>query len=321
VPSPLRVGYGQLQFPAVSSVRWSTWWSNVHGTRKVLPFRSQSLTNDRVKFAFPSQVSSCNVCSRRFLPFGQQTRAPVEEALSHTILVCLGFAGSGASFFRPWRNLTAEGLDILAPQLPGREWRIDEAPATDVETAIEALLPDVAAAGTGRRMAIFGQCFGAILTFELARRLANMDDIDLAYLFPSGSQAPWSRRERWADGLSDDRLLRRLWEETGYQHEAMADPELRELILPALRADLKCHENYLPGAIDPLDIPVMALRGRDDGLVSADDAREWAKATTASFTLTEFDGGHMYLADAAQPLLTLIESTVAPTNARIERHR
>jgi surfactin synthase thioesterase subunit len=236
----------------------------------------------------------------------------VEATLSHTTLVCLGFAGSGASFFHPWRKVAPEGLRIVAPQLPGREWRIDEGPPADVDAAVEALLLEIIPACTEQPVALFGQCYGAILAFEVARRLALVDGVALVHLFPSGSPSPWARRRGWATGLDDDELVRRLREDIGYEHEALAVPELRELVIPALRADMESHEKYLADVAEPLGVPVTALRGRADAVVSADEANEWARATTEKFTLTEFDGAHMYLLDRATELLTLIDRCVAP---------
>jgi surfactin synthase thioesterase subunit len=232
--------------------------------------------------------------------------------VSHTTLVCLGFAGAGASVFHQWREIAPDGLRIVAPQLPGREWRFDEDPPTDISAAVEAVLPEIIEEVTGRRVALFGQCFGAILAFELARRLSDVDDVALVHLFPSGSLSPWTRRPPWAAGLDDDELVRRVQEDIGYDHQALAEPELRELILPALRADMESHEKYVAEPDARLAIPVTALRGRTDPVASTGEVSEWARATTGPFALVEFAGAHMYFTDEAAELLALVEKTVAP---------
>jgi surfactin synthase thioesterase subunit len=231
--------------------------------------------------------------------------------VTSTTLVCLGFAGAGASFFHPWHDLVPPGLRILAPQLPGREWLVDEEPLTDIGATAEALLPDIVAATAGCRVALFGQCYGALVAFELARRLATVDDVDLVHLFPSGSQSPWERGPDWAAGVDDEELVRRLRDDIGYHHDALAVPELRELILPALRADMTSHGNYLVPGTEPLAVPVTALRGRGDPVVSATEAADWARATTGRFALVEFDGAHMYLVDQARELLRVIAAAAS----------
>ena len=84
--------------------------------------------------------------------------------------------------------------------------------------------------------------------------------------------------------------------------------EMRELILPTLRADCEIHENYTPSTDEPVSVPVCSILGSNDGLVSAEQAQEWRKATSSEFSFIELPGGHRYLVDRAQEVLGLIEA-------------
>ncbi|MFD5823992.1 thioesterase II family protein [Lentzea sp. NPDC060358] len=223
-------------------------------------------------------------------------------------LICLPFAGAGASFFRPWAALAGDHVEIVAPQLPGRERRIDDEPYRSVPAAAEGLLPEVADRFVpGRSLVLFGHSLGAVLAFELACRLAARGFVPDG-LVVSGSPGPWSPREQRATGLPDDEFLGRVQEFAGYSHAALADPEMRELVLPALRADVEMHESYRPGHDTPLAAPIAAIRGSDDHLVSAEEAGQWARATAKDFVLVEAPGGHMYLTDDARHVLRQVES-------------
>ena len=59
-------------------------------------------------------------------------------------LVCLPFAGAGASFFYSWNDKVAEEIEMVAIQLPGREWRVDEQPYDNAKTAVDELFPEIA---------------------------------------------------------------------------------------------------------------------------------------------------------------------------------
>lgn len=226
-------------------------------------------------------------------------------------LVCLPFAGAGASFFRPWSRHAVEGIEILAPQLPGRERRIAEEPHRDVHAAVAGLVADLRArlAGTAK-VALFGHSLGAVLAYELAHRLVAESELEPVWLFVSGSPEPRVPREGRATGLPDEEFLPRVAEFAGYQHEALDDPEMRELILPALRADVEMHENYTPSVTTPLAVPVTSIRGGSDELVSAAEAAGWAAVTNKDFELVELSGGHMYLTESAGPLLRLVGDRV-----------
>jgi surfactin synthase thioesterase subunit len=228
-----------------------------------------------------------------------------------TTLVCLPYAGAGASFFQPWQAIAGDTLRVVPLQLPGRERLIDLDPHRDVHLAVDDLhsrLPELL--GEERRIALFGHSLGAVLAYELAHRLAGDPDLALVRLFASGSPEPAAGREQRATGLTDDAFLARVSEFAGYTHEALEDPEMREMILPTLRADVEMHENYVPSTDLPLPAPITAIRGEDDELVSYEDAAGWSKATTGEFEHVEVPGGHMYLTEAAPALLRLISSTV-----------
>ncbi|MET8982224.1 alpha/beta fold hydrolase [Streptomyces sp. NPDC004539] len=223
-------------------------------------------------------------------------------------LLCLPYAGAGASFYRPWTALAGEGLEIVPLQLPGRERLIDDEPYRNVSAAVDGLMDQLAP--DGGRFALFGHSLGAILAYELAHRLVESPGVEVVHLFASGSPEPADGRDRHATGLSDDEFLDRVAEFAGYRHPALDDPEMRDMILPTLRADVEMHESYTPGTDRPLDAPLTVVRGEDDDLVTYDDAEAWTKVAGRDFEHVEVPGGHMYLVDAAPALVRLIASTV-----------
>ncbi|MFB8280467.1 thioesterase II family protein [Nocardia colli] len=231
--------------------------------------------------------------------------------MSEIPLICVPFAGAGASFFRPWAVPGVEGLRIVPLQPPGREWKLDQELYRDVERAAAGLLPEVVEQIDDGRVALFGHSLGAVLAYELACKLVTIPGVEIVRLIVSGSPGPWSRRPDRASGLADGEFLRRVEEFAGYSHEALADQEMLELILPVLRADVEMHENYSPSSEQPLPAPITAIRGASDCLVTSQQAAEWSKATNRDFNLCEVDGGHMYLTADAAGLLRLIADEVA----------
>ncbi|MFE9068522.1 amino acid adenylation domain-containing protein [Streptomyces violaceusniger] len=228
-------------------------------------------------------------------------------------LVCLPFAGSGAGFYRPWARLRVPGVRVVAPQLPGREELFNEDPYTDVRHAVRH-----AAAETIRLtqddtgpVALFGHSLGAVLAYEIARELRARGFDRLLHLFVSGAAGPWDQQPP-SSALDDDALAAHVEEITGYRHRAFDNPELREVLLPLLRADTVMYERYRPPSGEPsLPIPVTALRGADDTLISRERLGQWSATTTAEFATVEIPGGHMYLTERPVPLLEAIAVRMA----------
>ncbi|MGW7609122.1 thioesterase II family protein [Streptomyces sp. NPDC054766] len=228
-----------------------------------------------------------------------------------TTLLCVPFAGAGPSFFHPWQELAAGRWRVTSVELPGRERRILDEPYRNVVEAAKNEIDDIVAdLGEGTRTVLFGHSLGAVLAYELAHLLSTRD-VHVERLVVSGSPGPWTQRERRATGLQDEEFLARVEEFAGFRHEALDHPEMRELILPTLQADCEMHENYLPSTDTPVSVPICSLRGDHDGLVTAQEARQWRDATTGDFTCVEFPGDHMYLVDHGPQILDVIEAQSA----------
>ncbi|MBT2393903.1 thioesterase [Streptomyces sp. ISL-1] len=232
------------------------------------------------------------------------------QPISPTVLICLPFAGAGASFFKKWQPLAPDEMRIIAVQLPGREERFLDDPHTDAAVAMDEAWSWVEPQLDGEeRIAVFGHSLGAVLAHELVHRITG-GGLPVERLFVSGSAGPWKPRAKRASGLSDEEFLARVKNFAGYTHPAMQDPEMLELLIPVLRADVEMHENYHPSFPGPLSTPITALRGAQDDLVDTAEAAQWAEATTTGFNQVELAGGHMYLTDSAETVLQLISDTV-----------
>ncbi|MEW2160002.1 alpha/beta fold hydrolase [Streptomyces sp. NPDC007189] len=228
-----------------------------------------------------------------------------------TTLLCVPFAGAGPSFFHPWQKLAGDRWRVLSVELPGRERRILETPYRNVVEAAKSEVDGIVAQlGAGTRTVLFGHSLGAVLAYELVH-LLGARGVHVERLIVSGSPGPWTQRERRAAGLPDEEFLARVEEFAGFRHEALDHPEMRELILPTLQADCEMHENYVPSTDDLVTVPICSLRGDSDGLVSAEEARQWRDATTDEFSYAEFPGDHMYLVDLGREVLDVIEAQYA----------
>ncbi len=236
--------------------------------------------------------------------------------MSKVPLLCFPFAGAGPSVFQPWKALAGDRFEILPVTLPGRERRFVEPAYRSVKDAIEGSLAQVLELLAGRtQVAIFGHSMGAVLAFEMARKLCSVTSVKVVRLVVSGSPGPMSPREARATGLSDDMFLAQVASFAGYNHPALSNPDMRAMLLPSLRADVELHEGYLPESDQPLPVPVLSIRGVQDDLVTREQAAEWSRATTAAFTALEVEGGHMYLSENPGAVLQAIRtalSCVAP---------
>jgi surfactin synthase thioesterase subunit len=223
------------------------------------------------------------------------------------MLFCLPHAGSGASFYRAWNPPADLGFTLYPVQLPGREELFAEPGYRDLDDAVTDIAGRIAdTVGRGDRVSLLGHSFGALLGYEVAHRLRALGGVELGRLVVSGSADPFSPLARISADLPDDEFVARVEELAGYVHPALSDPDLRDLVLPALRADVRLRESYLATAETPLPVPITVLRGQDDQLVSRAQSLGWQRASSVGCTLVELPGGHMYLAEQQAPLFDVL---------------
>lgn len=227
---------------------------------------------------------------------------PVADPDARLRLFCFPPAGGSAVEFWPWPELLPAGVEVLAVQLPGRANRIGEPPFERLEPLVRAL-HDALGSHLRPPFAFFGHSLGALIAYELARRLGP----GLERLYVAAHRAPQlPARDRARHTLGDDELVGELRRLNGTPQEILDDGELRELMLPRLRADFAVAETYehVPGP--PLDVPVVVLGGTRDRLVRPAELQAWARLTSAGCRVRMVPGDHFFLHTARRALLDIL---------------
>jgi surfactin synthase thioesterase subunit len=228
-------------------------------------------------------------------------------------VICLPFAGAGTSFFRPWNKLAPDGIEFAPLYLPGRERLLDEKPFTDLHAAADSLLSAAAEHAEASLVALLGHCFlGATLAYEICLRLVAAGyERQVRHLFVSAARAPFMGNPTQTAGLSDDDFLDRVRSITGYTHPAMDIPEMRDILMGALRADFQMDEGYAPVGPGLASVPVTAVCAVDDEMVPCEAVVGWKQVTQGLFRQAKVTGGHMYVAADPRPLIDIVVGTLS----------
>ncbi len=222
---------------------------------------------------------------------------PADDAPAR--VVCLPHAGGAAPFFHPMSKALSPTVDVLAVQYPGRQDRMAEPALRTIEELADGVTQALLA-WLDLPVVLFGHSMGATLAYEVGLRLESRGTPAEAVVI-SGRRAPSRLVNEQVHLQDDDGLLSEIEGLAGTDPKVLRDPELRELFLPALRADYTAVETYRPSP-GPLAAPIHAHTGDADPHAPVDDVQAWSSHTTGDFTLTTYPGGHFYLVEHAAAL-------------------
>ncbi|MEU3950550.1 alpha/beta fold hydrolase [Streptomyces sp. NPDC029526] len=233
------------------------------------------------------------------------------SSTEHPGLRLLGLPHSGgrAENFTGWRApfraaFPGAAVELCAAQYPGHGDRLTEPPEEEVGAIAEEIVADLTRLPPADLL-LFGHSFGSAVACEVARRCPGAG-LDVVLLVASGAWAPGdpARTPRDEHLLPDEELWERLVALGGIDPGIASQTELRDLLLPAMRADIAAHERYLTCRDPvPLHCDVHVCIAREDPLVPVLAWRHWGRLTTGNTSLDITHGGHFHVFDDPAPLL------------------
>lgn len=227
-------------------------------------------------------------------------------------LVCFPFAGGGAASYRLWPQYLPSSIDVIAVHPAGRAHRLREPPLRRVEAMAAAYLGDLEPL-LDRPVALFGHSLGAIIAAECARVLQAAGRQPV-HLFVS-SRPVLREEESQKIHLLPDRefiaAMNRRYQ--GIPAEILKHPDVLELLLPALRADVEALETFRRKPEAPkLTCPTTVFGGALDRAVSMADLQSLRDEVAGQWSIRMFPGDHFYIEPQRENLLAEIHAALAP---------
>lgn len=234
---------------------------------------------------------------------GKWLRGPI--AAPGLPVFCFPHAGGGASAFRTWQHVPTERLRILAVKLPGREDRLAE-PAIRAIDELADPLAGVVEQMARRPYAFFGHSMGALVAFEVIRKLRERSNNGPVHLFVASCQAPDAMPPTHLHDLPKAQFVPAVRSFGGMRGEVLREPALMQLLEPTLRADLALCELYQYRPQPPLACGITVFGGARDTRVTRSSLTGWRRQTAGSFELHIFSEGHFYLESRREQLVGVI---------------
>ncbi|WSA79988.1 alpha/beta fold hydrolase [Streptomyces sp. NBC_01799] len=244
------------------------------------------------------------------------TPAPAPAEQQELNLYCLPYAGCSARVYDTWKAGVPEFLNVIPVELPGRGSRCTDRPVSNLPELLDDLSAAIDADGNVP-YALFGHSFGAILAYELGKKLILDGRPGPRSLMVSACRPPHLATPEVSVFDRPDRDFRnRLLELRGTPPELLENEELMELYIPVIRADYSILDNYQPGDSVDIGCPILALYGSADDDAGRVVTEQWGAYTRASFSAHEIPGNHFFVHSAEEEIVGRIGAHLAAVRRR-----
>ncbi|MGW6692066.1 thioesterase II family protein [Streptomyces sp. NPDC054961] len=245
------------------------------------------------------------------------TREPDRRARIR--LFCFHHAGGSASAYAGWQHGLSGDVSLVPVQLPGRESRNSEPRFREMEPLIDELTEELDGV-LDRPFAFYGHSMGALVAYNLARRLFRsggpLPEVLLVGAYPAPDRPPVLGN---LPELPDDELTRVLLDLGGMSESILAYPEWLTAALDMVRDDLKVCRSHDSDFLPRLPFPIEVFTGRSDPLMQGVEPERWLAHTRSAFQVHRLPGGHFFTRESTEEFLDLLQGSLCAALAPVRR--
>ena len=222
-------------------------------------------------------------------------------------LFCFPYAGGGSHIFYKWKAKIGNHVELIPVELTGRGKRFNEPLYKNVYEAVEDICAQIAPY-LDSNFAFFGHSLGAMLSYEVARKLKQENSVEPLHLFFSGRGAPNIQRKNRKEyhKLNDFDFKGKIKSMGGTPKEFFNNEELLNLYLPVLRNDFKLASEYIQDRDSiKFDCPINVFVGKDEEIES-NEIDAWKYHTNNNCSVEYFNGGHFFINEEYEEMISIM---------------
>lgn len=227
-------------------------------------------------------------------------------------LFVLHHAGGSHLGYRGWVRHFPADWEICLLDAPGRARRAAEEPVRDA-AALAEHMHRVIGPELDRPFGLFGHSMGALVAYELTRRLVEGANPPVWLGVSAWSPEPGPERAEPRHLVSADRLREAIVGMGGTPRHALEDPDLWSYVEPLMRADLELVDTWSPDPqAEPLQVPLSVFGGAEDRGMTPERLAGWAHHVEGGFAHHTLPGDHFYFTGRTADVVSRIVKDVEP---------
>ncbi|CAM2070755.1 Thioesterase [Sulfidibacter corallicola] len=230
--------------------------------------------------------------------------------MTHALTVfAFPFAGGNRFSYRELSDRLPADIRLHTFDYPGHGSRFKEAPLADLDRITEDAFNQIRAQ-LETPYVIYGHSMGAQVGFKVVHRLWEAGLPMPRMVMFSGRKAPenWHRDEHYHH-LPKEAFFKKISDLGGCPPAFLANPELRDLFEPILRADFQSLELYeVTPSPRPLEIPIAVVTGTEED-IEPEHIANWQNETRQPLIRHQIEGGHFFIVERIEAFSTWMIET------------
>ena len=160
---------------------------------------------------------------------------------------------------------------------------------------------------------IYGHSMGVLVAYEIVLRLPTALRAPQHMILGGRNPPHIPSQHPPIHHLSDDEFIGKVADR--YQNlppEILADPDMRSLIIPVLKADFELVDTYTGPASESagIAIPMTIVDGSEDPFTESDQMADWSRYTHSPCRVRRIDGGHFFHQEEVAQMVQLIRGLI-----------
>lgn len=223
----------------------------------------------------------------------------------HIKLYCIPYAGASSVIFNKWNRMMNSSVEVIPMELAGRGGRTGEPFYNNISDAVDDLYKQISQ-DDHTSFAIFGHSMGAIIAFELTKRLCEKQQ-GPKVLICSGRKAPQFHSKEIIHNLEEKEFIKRIIELGATPAELFESQELTEIFLPILQSDFKIIEEYrYSNTRTHMNCDLVVMSGQLDD-ISQEELFGWQQHSSKPCLFQFFEGGHFFIHDNEAEVINYLD--------------
>lgn len=229
---------------------------------------------------------------------------------SNTTVFLLPFSGASKYSYAPLQQFVPDHVTFVPVEMPGRGSRMREPLLRDLHQMADDAFSQIQSQLKAPYI-LYGHSLGTNLAYLIALKIRTLGLPAPERIVLSGNGGASVPPEKpFRHLMSPADFKAKLNEYGGSPREVLENDQLMEIFGPILRADFEAIETYQYEPVEPLDIPVTVLYGKDES-VTPEEAEKWQEETKQPIRVREFEGTHFFIFDHPQEIVREILGNVS----------